>query len=104
VGVAFNDTIWQKLNEVICDVSAVPDGSDMTELKIYPNPASQYFTVDLEDGYYDILISNVTVHNVYEQKHGIGAVRIHCEEFPAGVYFVTVGTERNKIVRKLIIQ
>ncbi|HZV70920.1 MAG TPA: serine hydrolase [Saprospiraceae bacterium] len=104
VGVAFNDTIWQKLNEVICDVSAVTDMNDMVGLKIYPNPACQYFTIDLEEGYYDILIANAMGENVYEQTHVNGSVEIDRKEFPVGVYFVTVGTAGKYIVRKLIIQ
>lgn len=100
----FNDTLWQKLNQIICSVSAFHDTKVEDALTIFPNPACHSFTVDLKTDVCMITLMNATGEIVYSNSNLSGLTTISCEEFPSGMYFIDLLFKNKRWVRKLIIQ
>ena len=103
VGVAFNDTIWQKLNTIICDVNAISNTTNDINLNIYPNPAHGIFTIDGIEDKSEIIISDVTGAIIFYRADVFGKVEVDCSRYPAGVYFLTVTSGNKRMVRKIVV-
>ena len=52
VPVNFIDTIWQKLNDVICDTASIASFNHNTKFKIHPNPSFNFTTIILENQHF----------------------------------------------------
>ncbi len=104
ITVPFNDTIWQKLNKVICDVSAVSSTVEENDLNIFPNPAHQTFTIEVGEGYFDFQLSDISGVVVRSETHLSGKGEIDCSGLAAGIYFVSVKMEGKMFTRKMVVQ
>jgi CubicO group peptidase (beta-lactamase class C family) len=45
VPITFNDTIWQRVNDLMCTTVGVNDAMQMEEVHIFPNPSSGLFSI-----------------------------------------------------------
>jgi hypothetical protein len=92
-------------------IPANPDGieeeSDDDLIKVYPNPASDNFTIDvnqLNDGV-EINIFDMFGELVHSAHYGKSSpIEIDASTFSAGIYFITIESERNYSRKKIIIQ
>ncbi|MEP6792781.1 MAG: serine hydrolase [Saprospiraceae bacterium] len=100
----YNDTIWQKLNNVLCDISAVSKTDEENGLNIFPNPAQQSFTIDVRDEYYDFIMTDITGKIMRHEVHVFDKTKIDCSDLPGGVYFLNVKTKGRFLSRKVIVQ
>ncbi len=100
----YNDTIWQKLNTVFCDISEVSNAVEENDLNIFPNPTQQSFVIDMKDEFFDFILTDVRGKIMIKQRHAMGMFRIECGDFPKGIYFLVVKKEGKSFNRKIIIQ
>lgn len=103
VSVSFNDTIWQKLNDVFCITNSIPAFRNEI-LSISPNPAQNYFTVDLSNQQYDLIVSDITGRKVYEQRNNSGKSVVDCSEFPKGIYFIKAIANKCTVLNQKVIK
>lgn len=96
VPVTFNDTVWQKLNAVMCGITDVEDRLETaTPVQVYPNPAQQSFAVELPEQVFDVMIFDATGRRVYEAGDVFQKIEIDSNRFANGLYTVRV-TARNQ--------
>jgi len=98
-----NDTIWQKLNDVMCNVSAVSSLNEVKQLKVFPNPAQSFFTVEWPQQNFLLEITDVAGRIIYSEQTINGKKQIDCSPFSNGVYFVKAANEKNDFNQKIII-
>lgn len=103
VSVTFNDTIWQKLNDVFCDVNSVSSIYNAKQLRIFPNPAQNNFTIELPQQNFFLEISDVTGRKIYSRKNSSSTTQIDCSGFSNGIYFVQATDRENVYTQKIII-
>lgn len=73
------------------------------ELKVYPNPFNEIFTIELPDKEtFSLLVYDVMGRKVYERKNSNGTVKVDCSTFSKGIYFVQARNEKNILTYKLI--
>jgi CubicO group peptidase (beta-lactamase class C family) len=96
----FNDTIWQKFNDVLCNVSSVNE----SEIKpsIYPNPASDQLLIDLRGEFYDVTIRNLQGICMQKQFGITGISRINLN-LTTGVYIAEVKLRNRVYYHKFIV-
>jgi len=73
-------------------------------ISIYPNPAKDYFTINLDNNEKsDLKILDITGKVVYERNFS-KEINISTEKFKEGIYFVKVKNNDNIIIRKIIVE
>lgn len=77
---------------------------DKPRIKIFPNPASDHFTITSPTELSQVRILNVTGEVIKEFSTTEKYIRLSTENFPSGIYFVESVTEENVSMNKLIVQ
>ena len=99
-----NDTIWQKLNDVMCNnTSVTPLSFEKNEVKIYPNPAQNTFAVEVAHENFSLEISECLGRKVFTQKNISSKIQIDSKDFPSGIYFINVTTDKRTSINKKIV-
>ena len=103
VGAPFNDGNGSNSGHVrVYDLSEVlsTETNSISNFNIYPNPATQQITLDLENS----ILKEVSIYNNLGQKVKRSKSKtINTSQLTSGIYFVTVETEQGKSTKKLII-
>jgi len=74
-------------------------------VEIYPNPASNYLTIDIKSGFgKDIKykLTNLWGKTVSYGNIGRGYNNVNLKKFNSGVYFLTLSSEKNTYCKKII--
>jgi hypothetical protein len=107
VSVAFNDTIWQKLNAVMCNTTSIEEPLVIqNQLTIFPNPFSSHATLLLDNALQN---GTISVYNkfgqlVKEMKNMSGKVfNIDRGNLASGLYFVRLTTEGKTITANSVL-
>lgn len=83
----FNDTIWQKLNDVLCTSSLENSALQMQELKAWPNPAVDYCTFQIPLAGSVISMSDMSGRTLFSEKRAAaGDYTLTLGAYPAGMY------------------
>jgi len=75
------------------------------QISIYPNPSNGIFTLDLQASVRpcSVLITDITGKIIYTAM-GYVPLNINLSNQPAGIYFITITTEKGKLNKKIIIK
>jgi len=95
--ITFNDTIWQKFNEVRCTSNTIND-EEIRSFNIYPNPVFDKITVSIASSnakFAEVEIYDFTGKIVLSEKLLIqnNQLQLSCNEFQNGIYLMNVGLE-----------
>ena len=99
----------ETISIVLSDISEID--SDILNVEIMPNPASDYFTIhmdaieslDLNINMTDI--SGKLVMNMNSKiTRGASTITIDVADIQAGIYFLNLATEKGHITKKIIVQ
>ncbi|RZJ29638.1 MAG: T9SS type A sorting domain-containing protein, partial [Flavobacterium sp.] len=73
---------------------------------IYPNPVKDILNVRLSEKFQsaDIMLVNNLGQIVYASETTSGTIRIDCNQFNSGLYFLKISANGNQIVKKVIIR
>lgn len=100
-----NDTIWQKLNLIMCNTSSVAGAATVSpQVALYPNPAGDYAVVSLPGSTFDYALFDITGTQVRSKNNCNGNSAIDTAELPAGLYLLRVNSPDGVAVRKLLVQ
>lgn len=85
----FDNTLWAKLMEVFCNVSAQDEPAAVPAFRMLPNPAGDLVRIQVPDPVQDfsIVLRDAQGRLLLRQSNDPD---IRLEQFPSGVYFVTV--------------
>ena len=90
-----------------CKISTATNEVESTEFMVYPNPASESIRVSLQNTLKSSDIKNVAIFNVSGQmvfNASSFQEKISTSHFPTGLYFMHLKTDRQVLVKKLIIE
>ena len=86
-------------------INYVPDGveeNNAVSISVYPNPAHDYIIVEANN---DSPVQNIQLYNIAGQLvMTSNELEINVSALPKGVYFVTVFTENQKFVERIVIE
>jgi len=100
----FNDTIWQKLNEVMCSTSSIENSLEKNNIKVYPNPSNGISMIEVPGQEFETTLSDNLGRIVYSNKSCFAKLELDTRMFPAGIYHVRIITSLKQVVHhKLII-
>jgi len=99
-----NDTIWQKLNDVMCNSSSINNKPILeNDLKIYPNPSQSFCTIELPNQTFTISIFDLMGRLVYEKNNVSNKIMVDTKNFCEGVYSVRVQSPNSRIYTKKLV-
>lgn len=77
----------------------------VSEIRMYPNPASEQFTVKLVNhDTFNLTLYNLFGQTVFETETNTGAVMIRTNQLARGVYLVRVHTDGSEVVKKIVLK
>lgn len=100
----FDDELWGKIDSLSCTATGIPEMKVPSHLSTFPNPAKDYVNIELPGQKFDLRIYDITGKAVFTQNVIAGKVQINCSNWPSGIYFVKVQTEKGSYSRKIIKQ
>ena len=75
------------------------------DIDIYPNPASDFITINVEDEIQQIRILNINGQEVYRDDfNGLEEASLDVSKIVKGTYIISVQTTEEVMTRRLIIQ
>jgi|GEM_PF-6903240 hypothetical protein len=91
------------LEDIVLIESLGLNHADISEIKVYPNPAVDYVHVELTS---NSIVSIYTLggEKVYTNRYEVGVAEINVKMFDAGIYLVEINDDTNKVIIKLIIK
>lgn len=93
---------WEKFTFNILK-SATAESTELTDVEIYPNPASEQFTINGLKAGYGVKIFNTVGQIVYSNSATENGLQINTSEFSRGTYVVIIESTNKVITRKLIV-
>ncbi len=93
-------------NGMTNQIGVAQDKTGELSVKVYPNPARSFLTIELSDAPADdILCSlfNTYGHLVTRQSISSGTIQLNVSYFPKGLYTVVITTDGINTVEKLMI-
>lgn len=104
VTLQFNDTIWQKLNAVLCVTDAVHEIKN-SNISIYPNPASDILHVRMQDAYYDIEVFTIAGESILRKKYCFSETTLDLQHMTSGIYLLKIiSDDGRQVYRKFMIE
>ncbi len=106
VTMPFNDTIWQYLNDIICNVS-IEENDNNNHIQVYPNPISEN-TININSTsnilsieFFDLRGSSV--HFIDTEMLGSKTYSSSKLNLSSGVYILIVKTEKGMTRKKVVV-
>jgi len=101
----YNDSIWQRLNDVICTTTPVENAQAADHhLRVDPNPADLKCRVEWPDEIFEIFISDYSGRVVLHKTGVRNLAEIDTQVLYSGLYIITLrNNSGNTMTRKLII-
>lgn len=97
-----NDSIWSRLNDVMCNTTTTYDLISENDIHVYPNPVNQNFIVSFPKNRFDLVIHDITGRRIAKYQNCIDVIRIDFEEMQNGIYYLQIITENSQVVNKVI--
>jgi beta-glucanase (GH16 family) len=73
-----------------------------SEIVIYPNPSSDIIYIESEMHFKSLKLCDIQGRQIYSSNTNLKS--INAEEYKAGIYFITIESEKVSIVKKVIIK
>lgn len=106
INITFNDTIWQKLNDIMCQTQVVKNNHN-ADIQIFPNPAQKYITIQANNFSkqpVNIIIYNNLGEVVLNNKCWLTtSYSINTEAFQKGIYILEIIDDSGKSIQQKII-
>jgi len=97
----FNDTIWQKLNDVMCNVGM--DEENIPEVNVYPNPASENTMIHFAATEFDAELCDQSGRIIRSYLKNSGSLNIPLSGISNGVYYIRIHSSTGFLVKKLVV-
>lgn len=98
-----NDTIWQKLNDIMCSTISINEFNQRNQPHVFPNPAENKITVEIKEESFAVRIFDFTGKEIYSEKNCREKVQIDCSAFANGVYYLQLQTDKGSTMTKFSV-
>jgi CubicO group peptidase (beta-lactamase class C family) len=98
-----NDTIWQKMNRLVCNSTSTNAIKQEKNIVIYPNPAKENITIQYENIYFDVELFDIIGNKITSKSSCFNSEKINTKDFKNGIYFLRIISDKKVIGYKKII-
>lgn len=101
----FIDSYAYSNTTVNCETGINDPNIEGLSIKIYPNPSQETFTIELPvREVFSLIVSDMTGRKIYERKNAAGTVKVDCNGFSSGIYFIQAVNNETSLTFKLVKQ
>jgi CubicO group peptidase (beta-lactamase class C family) len=101
-----NDTIWQKLNQVMCNPNGISSTiSTNPSVQVIPNPCNDFIKIESNLPSYSIQLNDITGRLILKQDYAFKQTIISTTDLPEGIYLIRIIDKNRSIsVHKINIR
>jgi hypothetical protein len=103
VSFLLNDSIWQKMNRLICNTASSNTFIQENSLVIYPNPAMENIIVKFENQLFYIALFDIIGNKKISKYSCFNIENISTKDFKNGIYFLQISNAEGVISHQKII-
>ena len=101
----FNDTIWQKLNAAMCQLTAVDQPQWLLPFSVFPNPVSAGVDVVIQSGFTGrCVLTDMTGRVIRKFDLYTGENKITLDGLQPGAFLLQVESDGIKTCRRLVVR
>ncbi|MFK8037234.1 MAG: serine hydrolase [Crocinitomicaceae bacterium] len=101
----YNDTIWQKLNPVICSTSSITAKVNNLEILTYPNPSTGSINIKGLDEKATLQLYSIDGRLVWRKFLSGETKQLHIpDRIPKGIYIMEISTGVHSLSKKIILE
>lgn len=94
----FDNVLWEKINELDCTTSIKTENINQNDVKIYPNPSSNYFNIESKEKINWIKIYDLNGKIVHQTSN---TNNVEVNNLSQGLYVVELISDVNKSIKRL---
>jgi len=102
--------VQESSTATIMITSATHDLKELANISVFPNPATEQFTVEIEgtiNGAVDLNLVSVTGKSVYHQQHSVlnnSRIEVPVAGLAAGIYFLNIKSADEVVTKRVVVQ
>jgi CubicO group peptidase (beta-lactamase class C family) len=94
VSFLLNDTIWQKMNRLVCDPASTNTVYTKNYIVIYPNPANESIAIKYENNYFNLELFDIIGNKITSKYSCFSTENISTKDNKNGIYFLKISNEK----------
>lgn len=105
VPIAFNDTVWIKLNEVMCNTTSLSSLTSDVAFSISPNPFHDVVTIQNKtQGRVEVILMDITGKQMFSEFFSDAEFKLNLSDFSNGMYLMKLISNDGKSLVKRIVK
>ncbi len=105
VPIAFNDTVWIKLNAVMCNTTSLSSLNSDSSFSVSPNPFQDEVTIQNKtQGRVEVILMDVTGKRMFSAFYHDAEFKLNLSTFSNGMYLLKVISNDGKSLVKRIVK
>ena len=104
VPITFNDTVWLKLNEVMCNTASFPNLTPEALFSVSPNPFQDIVTIqNRTQGRVEVILMDVTGKTLFSELFHDAEFKLNLSTFSIGIYLMkVVSSDGKSLVQRIV--
>ncbi|MFN0188699.1 MAG: serine hydrolase [Bacteroidia bacterium] len=104
VPIAFNDTVWIKLNAVMCNTTSLSNLSSEATFSVSPNPFHDVVTIQNKtQGRVEVILMDVTGKRMISEFFSDAEFKLNLSDFSNGMYLMKViSSDGKSLVQRIV--
>ena len=103
VSFLLNDTIWQKMNRLVCNPSSLNTDNTKNNIAIYPNPVHENIAIKYENNYFNLELFDIIGNKITSKPSCFSTENISTKDFKNGIYFLRIISDKKIVCHQKII-
>jgi CubicO group peptidase (beta-lactamase class C family) len=103
VSFLLNDTIWQKMNCLVCNPASTNTEYTKNNIVIYPNPTNESIAIKYENNYFNLELFDIIGNKITSKSSCFSIENVSTKDYKNGIYFLQISNEKKVISYQKII-
>jgi len=93
---------WMSGSIIVDGNLGAPTNAARTDLAVYPNPVTDVLSIESAEAITGLALYDVNGKRLAHVGNTMSSVKLYMEGYPAGIYFVEVGSAGKTQIRQIV--
>lgn len=103
VSFLLNDTIWQKMNRLVCNPASANTFNQENKITIYPNPVNENILIKYENQSFYVELFDIIGNIVASKSDCFHIENLNTRDYKNGIYFLRISNDKKVISHQKIV-